>query len=225
MYEIIGDGIITGAEVVLKGTIPTGGGLLFAEVYRFDGTDYVFEQGTQDLNITAANQTNKVLYLPFTTPLVVNAGDDILIVAGHYGSELPIATAGAAVDGSVAGFDETGTLFGLADPENPCVRMRIVNVNQASVYENESNGIKLGQNMPNPFTADSKINFEIPASALVSFTITDISGKLVETIEMGNLAAGSHSLVLNATDYNSGVYFYTITVGQNQITNRMVIQK
>jgi hypothetical protein len=227
IFEIMGAGTIYGAHVVLRGTIPSGGGLLYAEIYKFDGTDYIFQSGTQDLNITGASQTNKLLYLPFITPLVVSPTDDILIVAGHYGSELPIASAGAAIDGSVLGFDGTGTLFGLANPVNPCVR---ISFDQnlwiaAGVNEVVNNGIVLGQNTPNPFNADSRINFEIPAAANVSFTITDITGKIVETIQMGNLNAGSHILELNASNYNSGVYFYTITVGQNQLTNRMVIQK
>lgn len=227
IFEIMGAGTIYGAHVVLRGTIPTGGGLLYAEIYKFDGTDYIFQSGTVDMDITGASQTNKLLYLPFITPLVVAPTDDILIVAGHYGSELPIASAGAAIDGSVLGFDGTGTLFGLANPVNPCVR---ISFDQnlwiaAGVNEIENNGIVLGQNTPNPFNADSKINFEIPAAANVSFTITDITGKIVETIQMGNLNAGSHILELNASNYNSGVYFYTITVGQNQLTNRMVIQK
>ncbi len=227
IYEIMGAGTIYGAQVILRGTIPSGGGLLYAEIYKFDGTDYIFQSGTEDVTITGAAQTNTLLYLPFVSPLTVAPGDDILIVAGHYGSELPIASAGAAVDGSVVGFDGSGTLFGLANPVNPCVR---ANFDQnlwiaAGISEKELNGIKLGQNAPNPFNADSKINFEIPASANVTFTITDLAGKLVETIQMGNLTAGAHTLELNANNYNSGVYFYTLTVGQNQLTNRMVIQK
>jgi hypothetical protein len=227
IFEIMGAGTIYGAQVVLRGTIPTGGGLLYAEIYKFNGTDYIFQSGTQDLNITGASQTNKLLYLPFITPLVVAPTDDILIVAGHYGSELPIASAGAAIDGSVVGFDGTGTLFGLANPVNPCVR---ISFDQnlfiaAGISEVVNNGIVLGQNTPNPFNADSRINFEIPSASNVSFTITDITGKIVETIQMGNLNAGTHILELNASNYNSGVYFYTITVDQNQLTNRMVIQK
>ena len=86
-------------------------------------------------------------------------------------------------------------------------------------------GVKLGQNMPNPFNANSVVNFELNSAEEVSFEIVDITGKVVKSIKLGNLNAGVHTVNIDASELNSGVYFYSVITGGNKVTNRMIVQK
>ena len=44
-------------------------------------------------------------------------------------------------------------------------------------------------------------------------------------INQGNQAAGKYTIDLNSTDFAEGIYFYTFTIGEKQITKRMVVSK
>ena len=54
---------------------------------------------------------------------------------------------------------------------------------------------------------------------------SEISGKVVKTINNGQQQAGAHTLYIDGNDFAEGVYYYTFTVGAEKITKRMVIAK
>jgi len=68
----------------------------------------------------------------------------------------------------------------------------------------------LEQNYPNPFNPSTKIKFSLAADSRVSLTVFDVLGQKVMTLVNGNLSAGSHNISFNASNLNSGVYFYRI---------------
>ncbi|MEX1002516.1 MAG: T9SS type A sorting domain-containing protein [Crocinitomicaceae bacterium] len=102
----------------------------------------------------------------------------------------------------------------------------LLNFDQALNIENEvDNSFSIGQNVPNPFDNTSTISYTLEEGANVSVEFVDVSGKRVQTINQGNQAAGSYKINLNANDFAEGVYFYTFTIGEKQITKRMVVTK
>jgi len=68
----------------------------------------------------------------------------------------------------------------------------------------------LAQNFPNPFNPSTKISFNLPVESNVTLKIFNVIGEEVMSLIHGNLNAGSHNLDLNASNLNSGVYFYTL---------------
>ena len=68
----------------------------------------------------------------------------------------------------------------------------------------------LEQNYPNPFNPSTKIKFSLAADSKVTLTVFDILGQEVANLISGNLPAGSHEIIFNASNINSGVYFYRI---------------
>jgi len=72
--------------------------------------------------------------------------------------------------------------------------------------------IKLEQNYPNPFNPTTKIDFDLPSDSKVNLVLYDISGKEVKTLVNETTTAGFHSVLFNASDLSSGVYFYRIYV-------------
>lgn len=68
----------------------------------------------------------------------------------------------------------------------------------------------LSQNFPNPFNPVTSINFDIAKNGSVKLNVYDISGKLVKELVNSEMSTGSYSYSLNASELNSGVYFYRL---------------
>lgn len=94
-----------------------------------------------------------------------------------------------------------------------------------SINENSLNTVLVSQNMPNPFNERSVVNFELASSEMVTFEILDVTGKLVRTMNLGNLNSGAHSVEVDAKELNSGVYYYSIITSDSKVTNKMVVKK
>jgi hypothetical protein len=84
---------------------------------------------------------------------------------------------------------------------------------------------QLFQNYPNPFNPTTEIDFFISKSTFTSLKIYDILGREVSTLLSKELAAGHHSQEWNATNYSSGVYFYTLRSGKFVETKKLLLQK
>ncbi len=76
------------------------------------------------------------------------------------------------------------------------------------------------QNFPNPFNPSTKISFLIPADENVSILIHNILGELVD-IKNSFLTKGNY-VVDWFSKGSAGVYFYTITYGNQSITKKMI---
>ncbi len=90
-------------------------------------------------------------------------------------------------------------------------------------------------NYPNPFNPETWIPYELAEAAEVTVTIHAADGKLVHTLELGQLPAGLYRTRGRAAYWDgrntlnepvaSGVYFYTLTAGDFTATRKMVIRK
>ncbi len=68
----------------------------------------------------------------------------------------------------------------------------------------------LDQNYPNPFNPSTVISFKLAVDSKVSLTVFNILGEKVEQLLNGNLAAGTHKINFDASNLQSGVYFYKL---------------
>jgi len=83
----------------------------------------------------------------------------------------------------------------------------------------------LDQNYPNPFNPNTTIRFEIPKEENVKIIVTDILGKVIETIVDSKLKTGRYSVLFNADNLSSGMYFYTLITNNITITKKMSLVK
>ncbi len=83
----------------------------------------------------------------------------------------------------------------------------------------------LHQNYPNPFNPSTLISFELPASKHILLKVYNVNGQLVSTLAEGEFSAGFHSVSFNATEFSSGVYFYTIESNNFRQTKKMLLIK
>ncbi len=83
----------------------------------------------------------------------------------------------------------------------------------------------LKQNYPNPFNPSTSISYDLPANGLVVLKVFDALGRELETLVNEREGAGNHSVVFNATDLPSGVYFYRLQAGTSARTKKLMILK
>lgn len=84
----------------------------------------------------------------------------------------------------------------------------------------------LDQNYPNPFNPVTTINYHLPESAEVSFSVYNLLGQKVWNSSKGTVPAGSHQVQFDAGSLSSGVYIYQLNVnGQIIDTKKMMLVK
>ena len=84
---------------------------------------------------------------------------------------------------------------------------------------------KLDQNYPNPFNPSTNITFSVPSSGRYSLKVCNLLGQEIAELLNKELLAGTHAVSFNASHIPSGVYIYTLT-GQNvQLSKAMMLTK
>ncbi|OGU82141.1 MAG: hypothetical protein A2W11_07430 [Ignavibacteria bacterium RBG_16_35_7] len=87
------------------------------------------------------------------------------------------------------------------------------------------NTYSLEQNYPNPFNPSTTIRFSIPEAGMVSLSIYNLLGEKVGEVLNQELVTGSYEFTYDASKLSSGVYFYTIKVGDFTATKKMLLMK
>jgi hypothetical protein len=89
----------------------------------------------------------------------------------------------------------------------------------------ERQRFKIYPNQPNPFADETLISFSLPEDTPLTFTLQDVSGKIIQSIEM-EASAGYNEIIITKNDLSGpGVYFYTIKTKTHRVTQRMVLIK
>lgn len=83
----------------------------------------------------------------------------------------------------------------------------------------------LMQNYPNPFNPTTTIEYSIPQNSFVSIKIYDMLGREVKNLLSRQQDAGTYVVEWNASEYSSGIYFYTINAGNFTETKKMILSK
>jgi hypothetical protein len=96
---------------------------------------------------------------------------------------------------------------------------------------NTATGIKeelelIGLNVyPNPTVENAVVKFNLIASDNVGVVLVNSLGQAVINQNLGNMSAGEQSYLLNTESLSNGLYFLNLTVGENVITKKVVINK
>jgi hypothetical protein len=94
----------------------------------------------------------------------------------------------------------------------------------ASNFQQPKNyGLK--QNYPNPFNPITAISYRLSAISYINLKIYDALGREVATLFQGEQNAGEHTVVWDAKNFPSGVYYYTLSAQNSIETKRMVLIK
>ena len=106
-----------------------------------------------------------------------------------------------------------GTVKGFINPaDHPGVSTDV-----PSASSNAPAAFALDQNYPNPFNPTTRIQFSLAASARITLKIFNVVGQEVATVLDGSFAAGTHSVVWDASNMGG------TTVGSSMYIARLIV--
>ncbi|MBE9491351.1 MAG: T9SS type A sorting domain-containing protein, partial [Bacteroidetes bacterium] len=94
--------------------------------------------------------------------------------------------------------------------------------------EEQSNQVNIiTYNYPNPFADETTIYFSFASDDLVDVQVTiyDSQGKKMKDIFPLKYSGNEQSIKFHSQDLPAGIYYYNLSVGSHQISNKMVLQK
>jgi len=81
------------------------------------------------------------------------------------------------------------------------------------------------QNYPNPFNPKTTIRFNLSKDSYVKLFVYDITGKMTAMLLDKAMDAGEYSILLNASEWSSGIYIYRVVTDNYSQTKRMILLK
>lgn len=113
-----------------------------------------------------------------------------------------------------------------------CYRLKQVDYDGTFKYSDELNvevtipiEYSLDQNYPNPFNPTTFISFSLPDRQAISIKVYDALGCEIKTLVDEIKEAGEHSITFNASDLNSGIYFYVMRSSGFVETKKLIVVK
>ena len=94
--------------------------------------------------------------------------------------------------------------------------------------ESEGNGIEpkafsLSQNVPNPYNPETTIRFHVKEPCRVRLKVYDALGREVSVLADKKYEIGHHKVLFNAQGLSSGLYLYTIHMGDFKAARKMLL--
>lgn len=199
------------------------GRLVKGVLYKFntgtDDFDYIDE--TTEHEIVAADFGN-IVKCTFSNLPTLQAGGLYLAVAVTYdASPVPIAFSGFNIAGNTMGVN--GSSFVTLASDGNTVKAPVVRLDFTDYTG--LNEITLASDVnvaPNPFSDVTTINFNLKSNTEVSVVVTDIAGRVVYTTTANQMATGQQAITIDGSAFQAGVYNYTLKVGNEVITKRVV---
>lgn len=205
---------------------PSGfpGDFVHAGIDKFNGTDWDLDvMTTESIDITSAN---------FGAWLNLSSEVGIVdLVPGLYrvifyrtelgDNTLRLALAQPCPEGTISAVSEDGTSTGLASPN--AIMIRLSTDYSAGIKENNLN---FGLNIyPNPTNGQANVSFKLNNETNVVITITDLTGKIAYTNNLGTTTSGSHNVSINTDAISNGVYMVNVLANGVVSTQKLIVRK
>ncbi|MGB1074932.1 MAG: T9SS type A sorting domain-containing protein [Flavobacteriales bacterium] len=212
--------------------------------HLFDGTDdtFITDQyggllvSSDELDLAASysnsgNEEDIVWYtLVLNEPYEAAAGDFIAAGFEHYGGS------NVQIWESKYTYNSTSFVygpFGAGDAydwyytnEVPMVRLNLNPnaTNTVNVGNIVTQNFELFTAVPNPAIESTRVQYRLDQASEIAIEVRDMMGKLVVAEDRGTLSAGYHSLTLDVSAWEAGVYTFILNVDGARATQRMIVQ-
>lgn len=210
IFDVMGDMSIGRIQVGLSNNAPVGSEIV-VRLTKWNGSEYVFEEESDAYTI-AAGDPGTIVEIRLNSLVDLFAGDDIELLVAHDGS-VPILTA-------QVGFGAQLYSDGSPSAQNSLFIVRGV-YDFVGLDENVTNVMVSAY--PNPATDNVNITYSVSQESNVSVSVVSVTGKVVYSNNVGNVAAGKYNENINSSEFANGVYFYTLTVNGEETTKKLII--
>jgi len=112
------------------------------------------------------------------------------------------------------------------DPdENPLVIEVSLEVTPTGIADADDSPSKfrLAQSIPNPFTHETEIRYDLPHASPVRLEVFDVTGRRVAVLVNRIESPGRKAVRWKANGVANGVYFYRLTAGEFTESRRMTL--
>lgn len=179
------------------------------------GTTNLTTAGYKDVFVTKLNSAGTVM-------AAKRAG-------GQYNDNGMSIAANGSDEAMVTGFFVSSADFGTATlvsaGDDDIFIAKITEDGSAINDLSSSKNLQLAQNYPNPFNNSTQISFQLAKADLVTLTITNLQGQVVEQLANSSYPEGVHTVSFNAANTASGIYLYTLKTSEQTISKRMLLVK
>lgn len=200
------------------GDVIADGALVFGHIL-----DENLEQlpGGETIQYTASiDETGSYIQLLFENPVTLTPGEYVATVTS-FEQEFSIATSGvSAPQTSFVWYADDNTWY--YTTSTPIVRLNFDET--VSIKENKMNELGLTQ-YPNPFSNETTVKFTLKDASEVSYTVVDVTGKVVANVTEGQMMAGVNEITIDGSSFANGVYYLNLTAGNSNVTHKMVVNK
>lgn len=98
----------------------------------------------------------------------------------------------------------------------------------STLSEEEEVGVRLFQNLPNPFNAETLITYELPEEMMVQLDIYNIRGQFIANLRHERQGAGRHFVRVDMSrrsmpDLPTGIYIYRLVAGDHVRTKKFMV--
>jgi hypothetical protein len=84
--------------------------------------------------------------------------------------------------------------------------------------------IEVSQNIPNPAFEKTAVDVSTNHAATLQISVNNLLGQQIFSEKMVTNAAGSFRFNIDVSEWNSGIYFYTVTVGNKSVSKKMIVK-
>jgi len=108
--------------------------------------------------------------------------------------------------------------------------MTVMSIDKPSVgvgiseQKKDLTSFEVSGNYPNPFSGTTSIGIVTKKAGNLNIDVTNLTGQKVISINKGYTPAGSTRYSIDCSQLSSGVYFYTVTINNESITNKMIVK-
>jgi hypothetical protein len=167
---------------------------------------YDVEDNTQTTarNFTTLTQVEGSILYMNASDIIINDNDNFIIPVVYISGSTPEEE---ILHHYLSGVEFASTDFGMV-----------------SVNNIDQNFAQISQSYPNPTSGMTSVDVTLVKGSNLSIQVVNIMGQVVYTENKGNVSEGKYRFNFDASQLNSGIYFYTVKAGNSNQTSKMIVQ-
>ena len=165
--------------------------------------------------------------IAFSSPAQMEAGKLYMVILKTYQD----ATNTLRIRSSIKGDDDFSTIgygpfaeggvvnYFTSLGESPYISLNFDPTIGMNETTNEISGVSI---YPNPISSSVNLEMNIANPSEVSIQVTDLSGKIVATQNLGFLPLGKNQTTIQSASFNNGLYYVTISSNGTSVTKKFI---